>query len=151
MSPGDSGSIRFFDREEADADIRLEVSLIYVPPVDWTGLPLPQLIEETALSHDHRGLTHRGPFHQMRRATLEAAWVEVSFTDPEEDRMAHSRICQARGPSAYALITMDFWPEDASRARGVWDGVLNTLKLDGGNRGRLTTSGHDRPPSPSRN
>ena len=151
VSPGDSGSIRFFDQEEADADIRLEISLIYVPPIDWSGLSLTRLIDDVALSEDPRGLTERDRFHEMRRATLEAAWLKVSFTDPGENRKAHSHICLARGPAAYSFITMDYWPEDARRARKVWNTVLNTLKLDGSNQGRLTLGGYDRPPKPSKN
>ena len=151
VGPGEDGSIRFFDREEADADMRLEVSLIYVPPSDWQGLPLTRLVDRAALSQDPRGFTEVGPFHELRRATLEAAWLEVSFTDPGENRQAHSRICLARGPGAYSLITLDFWPEDASHARKVWKTVLDTLKLDGGNQGRLTPSGYHRTPKPGRN
>ncbi len=151
LSPSAGGSIRFFDQEEADADIRLEASLIYVQPIDWTGLPLPKLIDDVAVSDDPRGLTKQGPYHEMRRANLEAAWLEVEFTDPDEDRKAHSRICLSRGPGVYAFITMDFWPEDASRAYAVWDNVLNTLKLDQRNQDRLTLSGHEQPPRPGKN
>ncbi len=146
IKPGKSGSIRFFDRKrEADADMRLEVTLIYAPNIDWSGLPLTQLIENTALSGDPRGPTGRGPFNHLRRATLEAAWLEVDFIEAAENRPAHSRICMARGPGAYALITMDFWVDDADRARPVWDTVLDTLKLDGASRNRLNIDGSHRP------
>ena len=67
-----------------------------------------------------RGLTDHTPYQEMKRANLEAAWLEASFHDPGEDRKAHTRICMARGPGAYALITMEFWPEDAAqRAEGL--------------------------------
>ena len=147
IKPGEAGSIRFFDKEdEVAADMRLEVSLLYVPPyVDWTGLPLTQLIEDSALSRDSRGITDRGPFHEMRRATLEVAWLQVDFTDPAENRLAHSRIGIARGPAAHALITMDFWPEHIARARKVWDGALNSLKLDGNSRDSLNLDGSHKP------
>ena len=148
---GESGSIRFFDQEEADADMRLEVSLIYVPPIDWQGLSLTRLIDEAVLSEDPRKLTERGPFQELRRATLEAAWLEAGFTDPGENRKAHSRIGMARGPGAYSLITLDFWPEHAGRAHQVWDGVLNSLKLDGDSRGRLTLDGRHRTRKPGKN
>ena len=152
LSQGESGSIRFFDRKrEEDADIRLEVTLIYAPDIDWSGLPLPVLIERTALSGDSRGITSRGPYQELRRATLEAAWLEVDFTDPTENRPAHSRIALARGPGAYALITFDFWTEDGDRARPVWDSVLASLKLDGNNRNRLNLDGSPRLPKFSMN
>jgi hypothetical protein len=146
IKPGENGSIRFFDRKkEADADIRLEVSLIYAPNIDWSGLPLPQLVEDAALSGDPRGLTGRGPFHHFRRATLEGVWLEVDFIDDTENRPAHSRICMARGPGAYALITMDFWVDDSERARPVWEAAIETLKLDGTSRDRLNIDGSHRP------
>ncbi len=152
ISPGESGSIRFFDKKnEADADMRLEVSLIYAPNIDWSGLPLSQLIEDAALSHDSRDMTGRSPFHEVRRATLEMAWLEVDFVDPAENRPAHSRICMARGPGAYALITLDFWTEDAARAYKVWDSALNSLKLDSTSRDRLNLDGSHRPPKLSLN
>ncbi len=151
ISFGESGSIRFFDKEEADADMRLEVSLIYVPPIDWSGLSLSQLVDDTAVSHDHRGLTGHTPYQEMKRANLEAAWLEASFHDPGEDRKAHTRICMARGPGAYALITMEFWPEHAARGRKVWKNVLDSLKLDANSKDRLTLDGHHRPIRPARN
>lgn len=153
LSFGESGSVRFFDREEADADIRLEVSLIYVPPIDWNGLSLARLLEDVALSDDPRGLTERGRFHEMRRANLEATWLEVGFTDAEEHRKAHSRICLARGPAAYSFITMDFWADAdlAALARKVWNTVLDTLKLDGRNQDRLRLDGRQQPPKLSMN
>ena len=152
ISPGENGSIRFFDKmREESADIRLEVSLIYAANIDWSGLPLPVLIERSVLSEDYRGITNRGPYEQMRRATLEAAWLEVDFVDPTENRPAHSRVCMARGPGAYALISLDFWTEDGDRARKVWDSVLGSLKLDGTNRDRLNMDGSPRTPKLSLN
>ena len=152
ISPGESGSIRFFDKKrEEDADMRLEVSLIYALNIDWSGLPLPILIENAALSEDSRGITNRGPYQELRRATLEAAWLEVDFVDLTENRPAHSRICMARGPGAYALMTLDFWPEDGDRARKVWDSALSSLKLDGTNRDRLNIDGSLKAPRISLN
>lgn len=147
IKPGEGGSIRFFDKEdEVAADMRLEVSLFYVPStVDWSGLPLVQLIEDSALSGSARGYTDRGPFHEWRRATLEAAWLQVDFIDPVEDRLANSRICMARGPAAHALITLDFWPEHVARARKVWDAALSSLKLDGNSRDSLNLDGSHKP------
>ena len=143
VKPGEAGSIRFFDKEdEVAADMRLEVSLLYAPPlVDWTGLPLTQLIEDSVLSHESRGITGRGPFHEMRRATLEIAWLQVDFIDPAENRLAHSRIGIARGPAAHALMTFDFWPEHIPRARKIWYGALRSLKLDGNSRDSLNIDG----------
>ena len=139
-NPDGSGSIRFFDKpKEADADMRLEFSIIYPPlrypdtglPIDWSGLPLTKLIEDSALGGDTRGTTNRGQFQHSWRDDIEMAWLEVDFHDPGEDRLAHSRISLSRGPGIYAFITLDFWPEDAHRAHKVWDCVMETLKLGG--------------------
>ena len=147
IKPGEKGSIRFFDKEdEVAADMRLEVSLFYMPPyVDWTGLPLVQLIEDAALSSESRDITDRGPIHEMRRSTLEMAWIQVDFNDPAEDRLAHSRIGIARGPAAHALLTLDFWPEHIARARKVWDGALKSFKLDANSRNSLNIDGSHKP------
>ena len=51
----------------------------------------------------------------------------------------------ARGPGAYALITMDFWVDDSERARPVWEAAIETLKLDGTSRDRLNIDGSHRP------
>ena len=136
-NPDGGGSIRFFDKpKENDADIRLEFSIIYPPrgadrPIDWSGLPLTNLIEQCALAGDTRGITNRGPFQQQWRGDVEIAWLEVDFHDPVENRLAHSRLSLSRGPGVYAFITLDFWPEDAHRAHKVWDCVMETLKLGG--------------------
>ena len=118
-----------FDKEEPDDNIRLEVSVIHVPPIDWSDLLLTDLIEDAALSKDSRGLTNRGPFREAKRRDLELAWLEVDFIDPDENRKAHSRICMARGPGVYSFITIDFWPEDRRKVNSVWNDVLGTLKL----------------------
>ena len=97
IKPGEKGSIRFFDRKkEADADIRLEVSLIYAPNIDWSGLPLPQLVEDAALSGDSRGLTNSRPLPSFpaappsrgltNRGPFLAGWKWTSLTKPRTAR-----------------------------------------------------------------
>ena len=108
--------------------------------------PLDGLLQDVALSGSERAYTGQGPFRNVRRPSLEAAWLEVDFIDPEEDRLAHSRICMARGPGIYSFITLDFWPEDAGRAHKVWNGVIDTLKLD--ERRNLSLDGRAQPPPP---
>ena len=107
ISSGESGSTRFFDKEEADADMRLEVSLIYVPPIDWSGLSLSQLVDDAAVSHDTRGLTDHTPYQEMKRANLEAAWLEASFRDPGEDRKAPTH--GSAWPVAPGLMLLSRW------------------------------------------
>ena len=152
MSFGESGSIRFFDREEADADIRLEVSLIYVPPIDWTGLSLARLLEDVALSDDPRNLTERGPI--PRDAARQPGGDVVGGRVHGRGGKSKGSLAYllGQGPClAYSFITMDFWADDAARARKVWNTVLDTLKLDGRNQDRLTLDGRQQPPKLSMN
>ena len=116
--PGEN-SINFHDRPPPDDDVHLEVSIMRLPPADWSGLPLRNLIP-AAISGDHRDIRSRG----------EIAWVESVFIDKQEkERAAHTRLCLARSGNIQTIITMEFWPEDVERAAAAWDTVLETLEL----------------------
>ncbi len=131
VSPGEH-SFCIYDKAEPDDDIRLECSMIRMPPIkndDWSGLPLSVLIEEAVLSSDERGVTRSGNNRRLKRPNLEAEWLIVDFFDPGQNRKARSRICLARGNGIQSLITMDYWVEDSETARRVWDDVLRSLKL----------------------
>ena len=128
IDPG-AHSIRIRDRHEPDDDIRLEVSVIQLnPDIDWNELPLVDLVEDV-VNREKRDLTGREAMRESHRADLDVAWLQVDFTDPNENRKAHSRICFARGSSVLAFITMDFWPEDRSKVNSVWKDVQGSLKL----------------------
>lgn len=127
VEPG-QGSIKFHDRPPPADECRLEVSLMYLPPIDWRDLPLARLVEEV-VGGDERKIIGRGPVHQGQRGDLELAWTELAFIDQGERREARSRICLARRGSVQSLITMDLWLDDASRFGPVWDEVLSTLEL----------------------
>ena len=79
-----------------------------LPPIDWSDLPLSQLVWEI-VNDDHRNIIGQGVIHDVRRPDLELAWTEVIFIDPHERREARSRICLGRGSNIQALITLDFW------------------------------------------
>lgn len=126
--------------------------------VDWNGLSLPGLLRDATRSESEaarggmglsplganqlnlgqmgQGMkpmnwTKTGPVITYRIGNLEVAWRENEFLDDTEKRTAHSRICTARDAAAglQALITLDYWPEDAPRATAVWDDVLDTIKM----------------------
>ena len=132
-------SICFYDGEEPDDNIRLEMSVISIPKMTeidgrvvelrLRGRPLEDILEERVIAGDRRGLIKRSGVRRMRRDGIEAVWVEADFMDPTEKRLAHSRMCLARGFNVQPLITMEFWPEDRRLATRVWDDVLETLKL----------------------
>ncbi len=127
LIPGPN-SIKFYDRQPPEDNCTLQVSLIRLPPIDWSGLPLSQLIEQT-VKDDHRDIIGKGDIHNMQRPDLELAWTETTFIDPNQRREARSRICLARGSNKQALITLDFWAEDAPRLCTVWDELLRSLEL----------------------
>ena len=128
MEPGEV-SFKFYDRPHPDDDIRLEVSYNPIPPVDWSGLPLDQLLEGV-VDGDHRGVTSRDAPKTVERDYMRLAWTEMRFLDSAEEREAHSRICVAIGTAVQALVTMEYWPEDKERATPVWDEALRTLRLE---------------------
>jgi len=126
--PGEN-SINFHDRQPPDDDIHLEVSIIRLPPADWSGLPLRDLIP-AAISGDHRNIRSRGEIQEARHADVELTWLESVFIDKQEvAREARTRLCLARSGNIQTIITMEFWPEDSERASAAWDTVLETLEL----------------------
>ena len=128
MVPG-TDSVKFHDRPPPRDDCLLQVSVMHLNPrIDWSGLPLPQLLEQV-IRDDSRGAMSRGEIIHVQRPDLELAWTESRFIDPAERREACSRACLARGSNVQPLITMDFWPEHADRFGPVWDEVLRSLQL----------------------
>jgi len=104
------------------------VSCLRLPPVDWGGLRLPELLLGAA-DGDERDHIATGPVHQTARDGLELAWTELRVVDPAEHRECRSRMCLARGHGVQCLITFDFWPEDADRFTAIWDDLLASVRL----------------------
>ena len=128
LDPGPD-SFQFHDRKPPHDDCRLEISYRRLPPgIDWSQLPLSQLLEHL-VKEDPRKPYTQSEIHTVQRPELEYAWVEIYFIDPAEKREAISRLCLARGANVQPYITMDFWPEHAARYTPVWDEVLRTLQL----------------------
>jgi hypothetical protein len=126
--PGEN-SINFHDRQPPDDDIHLEVSIMRLPPVDWSGLPLRDLIP-AAISGDKRDIQSRGEIQEAQHGDVEIAWLESVFIDKQEGpREARTRLCLARSGNIQPIITMEFWPEDMDRASAAWDNVLDSLEL----------------------
>ena len=106
----------------------LAVSCMRLPPVDWSGLPLPRLLVE-AVEGDDRDRIATGPVNETTRNGLSVAWTELRVVDPGEHHESRSRMCLARDGTTQCLITFDFWPEDAARLGPAWDHVLDSLRL----------------------
>ena len=124
----DTASIKFFDAAPPDDNCRLEMSCTRLPPIDWSGLPLAQLLQDV-VAGDHREVISTGEIVSINRRDLRLVWTELRFRDPVEEREAYSRILLGLGGNVQCLITLDYWPEDAERARPVWDEVVRTLQL----------------------
>lgn len=127
MEP-DAASVKFYDGAPPNDNCRLEVSYNQIPPIDWSGFPLAQLLENV-VADDHRAPVSQGTIINVKRHDLRLVWTEFSFMDPAEKREAYSRVCIGLGANVQCLITLDYWPEDAKRVIPVWDEVLRTLKL----------------------
>ncbi|HEY7030865.1 MAG TPA: hypothetical protein VH482_06040 [Thermomicrobiales bacterium] len=130
MTFGDD-SFRMNDKEPPDDNCLLQVSVHYLPPgIDWTGLPLKNLIEGLPDDDtDERRTLSRGETVEIKRGNLEIAWQEQRVLDVKENRECISRIALARANDIQPLITFDLWPEDAKRFDPVWHEVLRSLHV----------------------
>lgn len=122
-------SINLYDKQPPKDDCRLAVSYLRLPTLDWSELPLSQLIDVASAGTDDRPTQSRGELVTEPRSDVELAWVQVTFDDPVEHRDAYTRIAIARGFNLQALVTLDFWPEDAPRLESVWKEVMRSIEL----------------------
>lgn len=127
IQPQPQGSIRFLDQQPPDDNAALEVSYWRVPPIDWSNLPLVELLEKTAKAPGEEVLSQGEVVHTWS-PFLEIAWLELRFLDPNEEREAVSRTGLARGRGIQVLFTFAFWPEDAPTCDRVWAEVFRTLQ-----------------------
>src|SRR6185437_6382773 len=77
----DADAIKFHDKQPPDDDCTLALSVMRLPPGDWSGLKLSTLIAKL-VENDRRGATLRGEIIDVKRTDLELAWAEVAFIDP---------------------------------------------------------------------
>jgi hypothetical protein len=124
----DEDSIKFYDLEPPDDNIRLECSFNQLPAADWDSFPLETLMPQV-LEDDHRGILSRGEVISLKRKDLRLVWMESSFQDPGENRLAYTRAMIGLGGNVQCLITIDFWPEHRKIAESVWNDVIDSLKL----------------------
>lgn len=124
----DADSIKFHDKQPPDDDCTLAMSVMRLPPGDWSGLKLSTLIAKL-VEDDRRGSTLRGKIVDVHRTDLDLAWGEVTFIDPNEKRPARSRTCLARASNVQPLITFDFWEDQAPKLGKIWDEILRTLRV----------------------
>lgn len=125
----DEEGVRLHDAQPPDDNCRLQLSVFRLAAgIDWGGLPLASMLDQS-LDRDDPGTLSCSPIAHVLRPGLEIVWTEVRRTDPVEKREARSRHLFAGGGDVSTLITLDYWPEDASRFEPVWDEVLRSLRL----------------------
>ena len=127
----DEVSVKFHDKQPPDDNWRLEVSyLLLNPNIDFSGLPVTELLDKAVGKRDERKPFWRSSTtHVKREDGIEYAWNEIAFVDPVENRVAYGRACLARGHGVQPFITLDYWEEDAGQVLPVWEEVLRTLQL----------------------
>src|SRR5436853_7009710 len=100
----DPDSTKIYDKQPPDDDCVLGVSYLRLPPIDWSGLPLRNLLDEGTKGVEREVLALHKPV-ELRRGDLEIVWREMHFTDPKEHREAISLICLGRRKLIQCLIT----------------------------------------------
>ena len=129
-SGGAGQSVRFYDGNPPNDNIRLEVSVLTALAEVAGRIPLAPLLESvTGETREGMEVIQQGSPYAMQLPNLDMAWLEMEYIDPEGKRPAFTRFCLARGSGVTAYITMDFWPEDADKAKAAWDDVLGSLRL----------------------
>jgi hypothetical protein len=119
------------DQPPPDDNARVSVSFWRLPPdIDWTGLPLAQMLSQaTHDSHSDLKTISRSEILRSSRADLEIVWTSHLFMDPKEHREAYSRIAVSRGWDIQVLITFDFWADDLQKSIPIWDEIIRSLQL----------------------
>ena len=121
-------SFKFYDRQPPDDDCTLEVSLIRHSRINWSGLPLAELLRSAACDKPEETIRAED-VRLISRPDEEIAWAETAFIDRLQHRPARSRICLARGRNPHALFTFNFWLDDLTKLDPVWDEVLRSMEL----------------------
>lgn len=124
----DADGIKLYDKQPPNDDCGISVSIFNLPPIDWSGLPLAPLLEES-MKGTEQEITSSGEIIQVKRGDLEIVWRESHVIDPKEKREAVSRVLMGRRKLIQCLITLDFWPADLERCDNVWKTVIETLRL----------------------
>ena len=126
-SGGTGKSVRFYDGNPPNDNIRLEVSVIHVPDPRAFTAPLADVLNGSI--GDIGENCRRTEAFAMKLPQHDLALMELEYIDPVEKRPAHSVCCLARGAGIHALISLDYWPEDSAVALAAWEDVLGSLKL----------------------
>lgn len=110
---------------------RLEVSCLHFPPLDWSELPVADLLDDVTTVE--REQVTPGPLREEIRRGIELAWRDMTVV-PRERWLAYFAMCvrvgMARYGNAHCLITYEFRKRHRARCEDIWDNVLDTLVLN---------------------
>ncbi len=125
----DTEPFTMHDAKPPDDNARLSVSFWkFAPGIDWTGLPLDDLLlkSTTDIGHD---IIDQTPISRMGRDDIELLWLQQRFLDDEQNREAFTRVAVGRGFDVHVVISFDLWVDDAPKFQATWDEILRSLQL----------------------
>jgi hypothetical protein len=126
---GDEDSIKLRDRKPPDDDCVLAISYMRLVPLDWSRLPLAELVEEVT-NRSRRPIEAWDDVIARSHMDIDIAWRQGRYVDAKEQRRAITRLCLSRRGTVLPLLTMDFWESELERFAPIWDHVLDSLELD---------------------
>jgi hypothetical protein len=131
----EDNQLRVYDAEPPNDEAGLVVTVMHLPPgIDWTGLPLDTLLEQSTTENgptDPEGnqILSSSKVFPVEREDIELVWREIKFIDAKEKRPAFSRHILARGFDVAALITFSFWEGDEANYTAAWEELLRSIEL----------------------
>ncbi len=128
-TPIEGGALRISDRKPPKERMRIDVTVVTIPPPVREGVTVDVVLEDFAYQSPGRDLTSAGAIEMPNHPDYEIAWMPVEFIDPDENRKAHGRLCLARKGNLFVYITSDFYPEVSKPAIRAWNTMLATLKV----------------------
>jgi len=121
-------SVKMHDQEPPGDNCTLEVSNFRLPPIDWTGLPMRELLAGSVGESEQQEL-ERSEIVESCRGDLELAWLETRYIDKEQQREAKTRISISRTIGVACLITYCYWADQSAQWEAVWEEVHRSMVL----------------------
>ena len=125
----DKTSYKMCDRQPPDDECTLEVSYMVLPNVDLTDLTVGMMLRDVTDSQHQKTETWRGEIVEEKRGEMELAQLATRWIDPSQNREACSHIAVARRRGIQALLTYDYWLDDAKQFGPVWLTVMESLRV----------------------
>ncbi len=122
-------SYKMCDRQPPDDECTLEVSYMVLPDADLTGLTVSMMLRDVTDNQHQKTETWRGEIVEEKRGEMEMAQLATRWIDPSQNREACSHIALARRRGIQALLTYDYWLDDAKQFGPVWITIMETLRV----------------------